>query len=134
MTRWPVMFHIVLRAACGGAPTPEPAADRRAIAAISAQFGAAENAGDVERMLPLFADDLVILSPSAPELSGAEHIADALRAFHDAFTVQSEVTSQEIAAFGGWGFDRGAERFTLTPTRGGAPIAVSGKYLRLYRR
>lgn len=134
MNRLSVIPLVLLSAACGSTSTSDPAADRQAIAAVSAQFQAAENAGNVEQMVPLFADDLVILSPNAPELSGADRIAAAMRAFHEAFTVQVEYTSQEIVAFGDWGFDRGTEHFTLTPKSGGAPFSVNGKYLWLYRR
>lgn len=134
MKRLSVILLFLVSAGCGSASTSDPAADRQAIAAVSAQFQAAENAGNIGQMLRLFADDLVILSPNAPELSGADRIAGAMRAFHEAFTVQVEYTSQEIAAFGDWGFDRGTERFTLTPKSGGAPISVNGKYLWLYRR
>lgn len=134
MKRWSVILLIFITAASGSAFASDPAADCEAIAAVSAQFQAAENASDIEGMLSLFADDLVILSPGAPELSGSERIAAAMRAFHAAFAVQVEYTSQEIAAFGDWGFDRGTEQFTLTPRSGGAPISVRGKYLWLYRR
>lgn len=134
MKQWPVILAVLLTSACGSASTSDSAADRQAIAAVTAQFEAAENAGDVERMLPLFADDMIIMSPNAPAFSGADRIAAAMRAFHEAFTVQVEYRSEEIATFGDWGFDRGSERFTLTPKSGGDPISVNGKYLWLYRR
>jgi len=125
---------VLLSVACGPAATPDPAADRQAIAAVSAKFAAAENGGNVEQMLPFFADDLIILSPNAPGLSGADRIAAATRAFYEAFMVEVEYSSEEIVACEDWGFDRGTERFTLTPKSGGAPISVNGKYLWLYRR
>jgi len=134
MKRLSVILLFLVTAACGSAATSDLAADRQAIAAVSAQFQAAENAGNVEQMLPLFAADLVILSPNAPELSGADRIAAEMRAFHEAFSVQVEYASQEIAAFGDWGLDRGTEHFTLTPKNGGPPISVNGTYLWLYRR
>lgn len=134
MKRWSVTLVVMLTWGCGAAPTSDPAADRQAIAAATAEFEAAENAGNVEQMLALFADDLVILSPNTPALSGPERIAAAMRAFHEAFTVRVQYSSEEIDVFGEWGFDRGSEQFTLTPKSGGAPISVSGKYLWLYRR
>ena len=134
MKQLSVILVVVLTAACGAASRSDPAADRQAIAAVSAQFEAAENAGNVEQMLPLFADDMIIMSPNAAQLSGADRITAATRAFHEAFTVQVKYSSEEIAAFGDWGFDRGTERFTLIPKSGGAPISVNGKYLWLYRR
>jgi uncharacterized protein (TIGR02246 family) len=129
-----VLLTAACGSACGSASTSDPAADRQAIAAVSAQFEATENAGNVEQMLPLFADDMIIMSPNAPAFSGADRIAATMREFYKAFTVQVKYNSEEIAAFGDWGFDRGTERFTLTPKNGGAPISVNGKYLWLYRR
>jgi ketosteroid isomerase-like protein len=57
-----------------------------------------------------------------------------MRVFHEKFTVQVDYSSQEIVVFGDWGFDRGTERYTLTPKAGGAPIRKSGNYLYLYQR
>jgi ABC-type phosphate/phosphonate transport system substrate-binding protein len=55
-----VLLTAACGSACGSASTSDPAADRQAIAAVSAQFEATENAGNVEQMLPLFADDMII--------------------------------------------------------------------------
>ena len=134
MKQFLVIAMVALTAACDSASTFDPAADRQAIAAVSAMFAAAENAGDVDQMLQLFADDMIILSPNAPALSGADRIAAATRAAYESLKVQVEYNSEEIAVFGDWGFDRGTERFTLTPKSGGTPISMNGKYLWLYRR
>jgi ketosteroid isomerase-like protein len=132
--QWSAILVVLLTAGCRSASTSDPAADRQSIAAVSARFAAAENAGYVEEMLLLFAEDMIIMSPNAPAFSGTDRIAATTRAFHEAFAVQVEYRSEEIAAFGDWGFDRGTERFTLTPKSGGAPISMNGKYLWLYRR
>jgi hypothetical protein len=44
-----VLLPAFLTAACHSATTPDPAADRQAIAAATAQFEAAENAGSVDQ-------------------------------------------------------------------------------------
>ena len=129
-----VVFSALLAAACGTATPADPAADRQAIAAASARFQAAENAGSAEQARALFTDDLVAMGPDAPAISGADTVAAEMRSFYEAFTVEIEYSSQEIEAFGDWGFDRGTYRFTLTPKAGGAPISQTGKYLWLYRR
>jgi uncharacterized protein (TIGR02246 family) len=121
-------------AACSTATGSDPAADRQAVAAASAQFQAAENAGAVDQMLALFADDLVIMGPNTPPMTGVDRIADTMAAFHAAFAVQVEYQGAEIVAFGDWAFDRGTYRSTLTPKAGGTPISEIGKYLWLYRR
>ena len=134
MKQLAVVLSVLVTAACGTAPTSDPAADREAIAAVTAQTQAAENAGSVEQMRGHFADDLVMMGPNMPAATGADSVAAAMRAFFDAFTVQIEYSSQEITVFGDWAFDRGTYRHTLTPKSGGAPIPENGKYLWLYQR
>ena len=128
------LFPAFLTAACGSASTSDPAADRQAIATATAQFEAAENAGSVDQFRSYFADDLAMLGPNKPPVTGGDSVAALMRVFHDAFTVQVEYKSQEIVVFGDWAFDRGTERYTLTPKAGGAPIQKSGNYLYLYQR
>jgi len=128
------LFPAFLTAACGSASTSDPAADRQAIAAATAQFEAAENAGSVDQFRAFFADDLVMMGPNMPPVTGGDSVAALMRVFHDAFAVQVEYDSQEIVVFGDWAFDRGTERYTLTPKAGGAPIRRSGNYLYLYQR
>jgi ketosteroid isomerase-like protein len=129
-----VLFPALLTAACDSATTSDPAADRQAVAAASAQFQAAENAGSLDQMRVHFADDLVIMGPNMPPVTGADSVAALMRVFHDAFAVQVEYNGQEIVVFGDWAFDRGTYRYTLTPKAGGAPIRATGKYLWLYQR
>ncbi|MGH9719481.1 MAG: YybH family protein [Bryobacteraceae bacterium] len=139
MPRLVVILGVIVLAACANAPAPDASADRAAIAAASADFAAAENAGSVAQILRHFADDLIIMGPNEPALAGAEPIAQAMQRFHDAFAVQVAYSREEIVAVGDWGFDRGTYRYTLTPKVGGAPLTKmplteSGKYLWLYRR
>jgi ketosteroid isomerase-like protein len=129
-----VLFLAFLTAACDSASTRDPAADRQAIAASTTRFQAAENAGSVDQFRSYFADDLVMMGPNMPPVIGGDSVAALMRVFHAAFAVQVEYTSQEIVVFGDWGFDRGTERYTLTPKAGGTPIRKSGNYLYVYQR
>jgi len=123
-----------LTAACASVRTPDPAADRQAIAGATAQFQAAENAGSVDQFRSYFADDLVMMGPDKPPVIGGDSVAALMRVFHGKFKVQVEYNSQEIVVFSDWGFDRGTEHYTLTPKAGGPPIRKSGNYLYLYQR
>ena len=129
-----VLLPAFLTVACNSASTPDPTADRKAIAAATARFQAAENAGSVDEFRSYFANDLVMMGPNEPPVIGADSVAALMRVFHDAFTVQVEYKSQEIVVFGDWGFDRGTEHYTVTPKAGGNPIQKSGNYLYVYRR
>ena len=129
-----VLFPAFLTAACDSANTSDLAADRRAIAAATAQFQAAENAGSVDQFRGFFTDDLVMMGPNEPLVIGGDSVAGLMRVFHGKYGVQVKYDSQEIVVFGDWAFDRGTERYTLTPKAGGAPIRKSGNYLYVYQR
>ena len=129
-----VLLSAFLTAACGSATTRDPAADRQAIAAATAQFQAAENAGSVDQFRSYFTDDLVVMGPNEPPVTGGDKVAAQMRVFHGTFAVQVAYNSQEIVVFGDWAFDRGTEQYTLTPKAGGAPVQKSGNYLYLYQR
>ena len=129
-----VLFPAFLTAACASASPRDPAADRQAIAAATIQFQAAENAGSVDQFRGFLADDLVMMGPNEPAVTGADSVTALMRVFHHAYAVQVEYNSQEIVVFGDWAFDRGTERYTLTPKSGGTPIRKSGNYLYLYQR
>jgi hypothetical protein len=58
-----VALSALFTAACRAATPSDPAADRRAIAAATAQFQTAENAGSVDRFRSFFTDDLVMMGP-----------------------------------------------------------------------
>ena len=129
-----VLLPALLTAACNYANKPDPAADRKAIAAATAQFQAAECAGSVDKFRNFFTEDLVMMGPNKPPVIGGDSVAALMRVFHNAFAVQVEYNSQEIVVFGDWAFDRGTEQYSLTPKAGGEPIRKSGNYLYLYQR
>ena len=121
-------------AACVSATLSDPDADRQAVAAASARFQEAENASAVDQMSALFADDLVMMGPNMPSVTGIDEVVPEMSAFHAAIAVDVEYDSQEIEVFGDWAFDRGTYSYTLTPRAGGASFHETGKYLWLYRR
>jgi len=135
------MKHVIIGAfltlqsvACDSNRVPDVAADRQAIAAVAARFEAAENAGSVDQFRSFFTDDLVVMGPSEPPVIGGDSVAALMRVFHGQYAVQVEYKSQEIVVAGDWAFDRGTERYTLTPKAGGTPIQKSGNYLYVYQR
>lgn len=129
-----VLIPALLTVSCNSANKPDPAADRKAIAAATAQFQAAESAGSVDKFRSFFADDLVMMGPNESPVIGGDSVAALMQKFHNAFKVQVEYNSQEIVVSGDWGFDRGTEHYTVTPKAGGDTIRKSGNYLYLYQR
>src|ERR1043166_2849611 len=76
-----VLFPALLSAACHSAGTPDPAADRQAIAAATARFGAAESAGSVDQFRGFFTDDLVMMGPNEPLVIGGDSVAALMVGF-----------------------------------------------------
>lgn len=122
---------------CAGAPaprTPTAGGDMDAVAAVRAEFQAAENAGDIARVRATFAEDIVMLAPNAPAAIGRDSATARLQATFNAGRLQIAYESQETVVTGDWAFDRGTYRFTMTPRGGSEPSRQVGKYLWIYRR
>lgn len=129
-----LLSWVCLGLACAGMSAADPAADRAAIAAATADTEAAENAGSVERMRAHLAEDVVMMAPDMPAVVGAAAVAEAMGGFFDSFAMEIDYESEEIGVVGDLGFDRGTFSQTLTPKAGGPAIAGTGKYLWIYRR
>lgn len=120
--------------ACAHHQQPDNAFHQATIDQIRRQTEAAENAGSTERMRVHIAEDIVMMAPNMPAVTGADNTMQAMRAFFDTFNVQIQYDTEEIVVAGGWAFDRGIYKQRLTPKQGGQDLVESGKYLWVYRR
>lgn len=134
MTRKIAFVLLLLTLIMTACQPTDDSADSSAIDRARQDTEAAENAGSVERMRVHFADDIVMMGPNMPAVSGAANVAEAMRGFFDTFDVQIQYSSEEIVIAGDWAFDRGTYRHTLTPKQGGPSLNETGKYLWVYRR
>lgn len=94
----------------------------------------AVNAGDIDRILQIVADDFEIMPPGQPALSGA-----AGREFLQGFVRQFRADLQpfrneEIIMCGEWAIQRLTYEITLTPKSGGDPISERGDGFHIFRR
>ena len=134
------LFRVYLAAAvafagaCSSVPQATTPDQRERLDRIRRETEAAENESSVERMRVHMAEDVVMMAPNIPAVTGATNAAQAMRQFFAAFEVQIHYTSSEIVVTGDWAFDRGVYSQTLTPTQGGTPLRETGKYLWLYQR
>ena len=124
----------IVAAGCSSMPHATTPDQRGNLDRIRRETEAAENDGSVDRMRVHMAEDVVMMAPNMPPVTGATNVAQAMRGFFDAFDVQIQYTSEEIVGTGDWAFDRGTYRHTLTPRGGGVALKEAGKYLWLYRR
>ena len=133
-----VMFLCVLAVSCAHGPSSDEdarlAADRGAIDQIRQEFEAAEMAGSTGRMRVHVTDDVVMMAPNMPPVSGAEPAMAAMKGFFSAYEMQIKYVSEEIVVADRWAFDRGTYTQTLTSKHGHSSVSDEGKYLWLYRR
>ena len=129
-----VAFAMTVVSGCSSVPQAATSDHRNRLDSIRRETEAAENDESVDRMRVHMAEDVVMMAPNMPPVTGAANAAEAMRQFFGAFEVQIRYTSTEIVVAGDWAFDRGTYSQTLTPKRGGAAHNETGKYLWLYRR
>ncbi len=127
-----ILFPLVA-AAC--APAVDVEADRAAIEAMREAEGAAVAAGDADALTNLHADDIVIMAPNEPIVSGR----DAAREWANGFvaTVSATIdsyTSDDIVIMGDVAIERYSGHLTLTPKDGGDAVAENIKGFHIYRR
>lgn len=120
--------------ACTHVPSRDVASDLEILDQIRNEFEAAEVAGSTERMRVHITEDVVMMAPNMPAVSGADNAMAAMRSFFEGFGVRIKYNSEEKVIAGSWAFDRGTYTQTLTPKHGGTAASESGKYLWLYRR
>jgi ketosteroid isomerase-like protein len=100
-------------------------------------FIAAYNAGDVGRLMRVFADDWIDMSEGAPTLAGREahektaaRLRETFRKFRGELTVHTE----EVCVAGDMAFDHGTLHVQLTPRDAGVPKEISLRFLEIWRK
>lgn len=104
------------------------------IATLHAEANEALSRGDLDRVMEVYADDVISMPADQPPLRGKEAVRAMWESLLRDFTIDSSVSVEEIEVSGDWAFERGAYRMKLTPIGGGAPIEDEGKYLDIVRR
>jgi uncharacterized protein (TIGR02246 family) len=110
------------------------AEDSQAISDIRERTRQAENTGDADFFDANCTDDVVMMPPNLPEVSGRGPTVAFMRGFFSQFELNVQYVNKEIQVHGDIAFDRGKYSQTLTPKAGGGPTTESGKYLGLYSR
>jgi uncharacterized protein (TIGR02246 family) len=107
--------------------------DKQRIRELVDTWQQASMAGDIARILPLMAEDVVFMVCGHPPMRGRDAFAQAFRAMKDIrMEVRSEI--QEIDVSGDLGYCWNHISVTVTPMKGGAPMRRSGYALSVLRR
>ena len=106
---------------------------------VRSAIESAENAGDAEAAIALFADEAVAIVPDYPVQEGkaacAAFMREIMPSLHEEFERTIRYRSDEVTTLApDLALDRGTFEFTIRPRAGGDPHEVTGKYLWILRR
>jgi uncharacterized protein (TIGR02246 family) len=105
--------------------------DERAIRGVVATWMAASQAGDVDTVLGLMADDVVFMVPGREPFGKAEFAASAQAMKGVRFEGASDI--HEIKVLGDWAYLRNYLSVKVTPP-GGSPMRRAGYTLTILRK
>jgi len=90
--------------------------------------------GDVSRILPLMAEDVVFLTPGQPPMRGRDAFAASFAGWQGKFRLETDCEIQEIQTNGNWGYSWTKLSVTMTPVDGGRANRRSGHTLTVLRK
>ena len=105
--------------------------DEEAIRRVVTTWHEATAAGEIDRILPLMADDVVFLVAGGPPMRGRQQFADGLSALLKEHTIQSSGEIQELRVSGDLAYCWTALSVTVTP-RQGEPKRRTGNTLSVF--
>jgi uncharacterized protein (TIGR02246 family) len=112
---------------------PASHGDESAIAALIKQVESANNAGDVDRWVALFAADFVYMAPGAPPVTTRDGLLDVAKTgFRNQASIQIEPL--EVRVFGDWAFARNKVAGTVKLHDSGKVVPVDVKQIVIYSK
>jgi ketosteroid isomerase-like protein len=104
-----------------------------AVARHNVSLSEAMEAGDLERIVDHFTEDVIFLMPGSPPIEGKQAAAEWWKGFLDAGLERGEMSSIHIEERGDLVIEAGSYSMDLAPD-GVDPISDTGKYIVVYRR
>ena len=109
-------------------------ADKTAIAELREQEMAAFSSGDISTLEKLFTDDINLMPPNEPAVTGTEELRAFAENMFSMVSIQGEYTSSELTHLGDWAIERLTMNLTITPVDGGESIMETAKCIHIYKR
>jgi uncharacterized protein (TIGR02246 family) len=103
--------------------------DDQAIRDLIATWMRATAAGDIERIRPLMAEDVVFLTPGNPPMRGRDAFAAGFEKALLQMRIEPSSEIQEIQVFGDWAYVWNRLTVMMTPLKGGPPVRRAGDVL-----
>lgn len=107
--------------------------DEQAIRDVHSAWIAAVNAGDLDRLLGLMADDVVFLNPGEAPL-GRDAFPAKFLGGHKQFHIRCVSELEEVVLAGGVAWTRARDSLSAIPHAGGKAMQLAGYRLTVYRR
>jgi len=108
--------------------------DERQIRDLIATWLRVSAEGDISKILPLMAEDVVFLIPGQPPMCGREAFAASFAGWQGKFRLQTNCVIQEIEVNGDLAYSWTKLSVTMTPLDGGPANRRSGYTLTVLRK
>ena len=108
--------------------------DKQAIRDLISEWQRATAAGDISRLLPLMAEDVVFLVAGQAPMRGRDAFAGAFRGALQQVHIESQSEIQEIEVSGDLAYSWNHLSVTVTPRQGGAATRRTGYTLTVLRK
>jgi uncharacterized protein (TIGR02246 family) len=107
--------------------------DEQSIRDLIADWSSATKSGDLSKILPLMAEDVVFLIAGQSPMRGRDAFAAAFQAALGHVRIESTATIQEIRVAGDLAYCWNQLQVTVTPLQSGGPMRRSGYTLTIFR-
>ena len=107
--------------------------DDRAIREVHSTWIDAVNAGDLGRLLPLMADDVVFLGPGRAPV-GRDGFSATFSAAHQRVRVRCSSALEEVVLVGDVAYTRSRDTLSVSPHAGGEAAQLAGHRITVYRK
>ena len=107
--------------------------DERAIREMHSAWIDAVNAGDLDRLLPLVADDVVFLNPGQSPF-GRDGFSANFSAAHQQVRICCISELEEVVVVGEVAYTRSRDALSVTPPAGGEATQLAGHRITVYRK
>ena len=136
LTGWPVLCLVVF--GCSVSPEKRVSStdtDVATLRRLADEWRAAAGAGAADQYISLLTNDVVMLVPLQPVLTGQDAVRAFVHPFFEEYRISQEMwKSDEIVVTGDWAFDRGTYSAVYTRSAVGDSFQDTGTYLLIARR
>jgi ketosteroid isomerase-like protein len=123
--------------ACSGRPTPayDRAADEAEIRGMLDSIAGSFKTGDMDKVLEVYADDVLVLGIDQPDVAGKEAWRKVLSDQPSDVTIDVRMDTDELEIAGDLAYERGTYTATITSKATGALLqSVTNRHIHIFKR